>query len=108
MLPGDVVWAGLGESAGREQLGSRPCVVISGQDHLDAATDLVVVLPCTSRDRGWINHIRLVGPTGLERPTFAMTEQPRTVSRARIVAASGRVSPECLRELAAWVHRWLV
>lgn len=103
-----MVWADLGEAAGREQTGRRPCVVISAQHHLDAATDLVVVLPCTTRDRGWINHLRLTGPTGLEQPTFAMTEQPRTISRARVAGTAGRVSPDCLDEIAQWVHRWLV
>lgn len=108
MGPGDVVWVDLGDAVGREQRGRRPAVVVSSSDHLAAADALVSVVPCTSRDQGWINHIRLdVTGGGLDHPTFALTEQVRTVARDRVVGTAGLVSPGCLAEIMAWIHRWL-
>lgn len=109
MRPGQVVWVDLGQTVGREQRGRRPAVVVSSSDHLAAATTLVSVVPCTTVDRGWINHIRVDdGVAGLGDPTFAMTEQVRTVSRQRVVGDAGVVAGSSLAEVMAWVHRWLV
>lgn len=108
MEPGTVIWVDLTGARGKEQQGRRPAVVVSSRDHLSAVTDLVLVVPCTTRDRGWINHVPLTGPAGLEAPTFAMTEQVRAVSRSRVNSEGGAVSQECLRKIRAWVHRWLV
>ena len=102
---GSVVWVDLGAPAGTEQGGRRPGLVISSADHLDV-TRLVTVLPCTTRDRGWPNHVALRG-AGTPVPTLAMTEQPRTISRERIRGVIGDVGPECMADVMAWVSRWL-
>ncbi|WP_375086695.1 type II toxin-antitoxin system PemK/MazF family toxin [Microbacterium sp. LS_15] len=39
------------------------------------------------------------GPSGLDRPSWIMTEQPRTVSRERLTGIAGSVSPGCLAEV---------
>ena len=104
--PGSVVW--MDEQAiGTEQDGRRPALVISSRDHLEIVTNLVIVVPCTSRDRGWINHIRLTGKTGLKQATFAMTEQVRTIDRSRVSRESGHVDGETLGTVITWVHRWI-
>lgn len=108
MRPGSVVWVELAPAEGREQSGRRPAVVVSSTDHLASATTLVIIVPATSRDRGWPNHVPLIGQTGVAGPTFAMTEQVRTISRSRVVRDAGDVAPECLVEIMEWVHRWLV
>ena len=105
MRAGSVVWVDLRTPSGTEQGGRRPALVISSDDHLDA-TRLVTVLPCTTRDRGWPNHVALRGAT-TPAPKLAMTEQPRTISRERIRGVIGDVSPECLADVMAWVSRWL-
>lgn len=107
LAPGDVAWVDFGGGDGREQSGRRPAVVLSSPAHLHAATELVTVLPCTARDRGWGNHIALSGDLQLEQPTFAMTEQPRTISRSRVHGTAGQVSPACLTLMREWVARWL-
>ena len=103
LAPGDVVWVDLDPVLGHEQGGRRPLLVVSGRDHLDIVSALVVGLPITTAARGWPNHVRLHGPTGLERPSWAMTEQPRTLSRARIRNVSGTVTPATLALARRWV-----
>ena len=88
---GSVLWATLSPASGREQAGRRPVVVVSSDDYLEAVTTLAIVVPVTGVDRGWPNHIRLTGPTGLDSPSWAMTEQPRTIDRARVRTVAGQV-----------------
>ena len=107
LLPGRIVWADLGGTVGREQAGRRPCLVVGSRDLLEVADTLVVVVPCTSKDRSWRNHIPLTGDTGLAVATFAVTEQPRTISRQRLGRAIGYVDDGCLTEIMRWVHTWL-
>jgi mRNA interferase MazF len=82
-------------------------VVVSSTDHLAAATTLVTVVPATSRDRGWPNHVALRGDTGLDVATFAMTEQVRTIARDRVVNVSGEIEEASRAEIREWVRRWL-
>ena len=71
--------------------------------YLDAVTTLAIVLPITTTDRGWPNHISVDGPSGLDRPSWIMTEQPRTLSRDRITRVAGEVSAGCLASVRLWL-----
>jgi hypothetical protein len=42
------------------------------------------------------------------RPTFAMAEQARAISRSRLHRHSGIVSDACLSDVAQWVDHGLV
>lgn len=88
---GDVLWATLDPTSGREQSGRRPVVVVAGDEYLDVVTTLVIVVPVTTTNLGWPNHVPLTGPTGLADPSWAMTEQPRTIDRGRLHGVAGRV-----------------
>ncbi len=102
LSPGDIVWVFLDPVVGREQSGRRPAVVVSSRGHLLIADTLVIVVPVTSVDRGWSNHIPL-GPDALQRRSWAMTEQVRTISRERVVGRVGRVDPATLAEIRRWI-----
>ncbi|WP_370246748.1 type II toxin-antitoxin system PemK/MazF family toxin [Nocardioides sp.] len=106
-----MVWADLAPTVGREQAGRRPVLVVAGAGYLELVTTLAIVVPISTIDRGWPNHVPLTGPVtaagtdrGLSRPSFALTEQPRTISRTRLRGHLGRVDDRCLRT----VHEWLV
>ena len=103
LAPGVVAWATLEPVRGREQGGHRPVLVIASTGYLDAITTLVIVLPISTVDRGWPNHIAIVGPSGLDRPSWIMSEQPRTLSRERITGIAGHVSQGCLKEVRLWL-----
>jgi len=96
LYPGVVAWAYLDPVEGREQGGGRHVLILAGQDYLNAVTTLVVVLPVTTVNRGWSNHIQLTGATGLAQASWVMTEQPRTISRTRISQISGSAEESCV------------
>lgn len=106
LVPGAVVWVELDPAAGREQGGRRPAVVVAGRDYLEVVDTLAVIVPITTVDRGWPNHVEIRGGE-LRRSCWAMTEQIRTVSRRRIVGQAGRVDGEVLRSIRQWVSDFL-
>ena len=107
LAPGVVAWAALEPVRGREQGGHRPVLIVASGGYLDAVTTLVIVLPITSTDRGWPNHVRVEGSSGLDRPSWVMTEQPRTLSRDRITGVAGEVSIDCLAAVRTWLGDFL-
>jgi mRNA interferase MazF len=107
LAPGAVAWASLEPVRGREQGGHRPVLVIASTGYLEAVTTLAIVLPITTVDRGWPNHIRVEGLNDLERPSWIMTEQPRTVARDRLTRISGHVTPACLDAVRVWLGDFL-
>lgn len=104
---GDVVWAELSPKRGREQSGRRPALVVSSRGYLRTVTTLVVVLPVTTVERGWSNHVALRGDHGLARPSWAMTEQVCTISRDRVVAVAGGVDSPTMEEVDEWLRAML-
>jgi mRNA interferase MazF len=104
LVRGSIVWVDFDPTRGREQRGFRPALVVAGADYLEAVRDLVIVVPITSVDRGWPHHVALKGQkVGLAKQSFAMTEQPRTISRGRIARQSGVAD----RSTMAAVNQWL-
>lgn len=101
--PGVVAWASLEPVRGREQGGHRPVLVIASVGYLEAVTALAIVLPITTVDRGWPNHVAVAGAAGLPQPSWVMTEQPRTLSRDRLTGIAGRVDDSCLAEVRTWL-----
>ena len=103
---GTVVWCDLDPVVGSEQGGRRPALVISSLDYSTAISHMTLIVPCTSRQRAWPNHVRLSGPTGLTGDTYAITEQPRSISLERVRNISGRVDEKTLARVCRWVHLW--
>ncbi|MGH3445258.1 MAG: type II toxin-antitoxin system PemK/MazF family toxin [Nocardioidaceae bacterium] len=103
---GAVAWAWLDPTIGREQAGRRPVVVVASEGYIDVATTLLIVVPVSRTDRGWPNHVRLAGVPQLP-PSFAITEQPRTVSRDRLGDPIGHVDDGCLAEIKQWLADFL-
>lgn len=103
LLEGQIWWATPTPTVGREQAGRRPVVIVSGQEYHDTVTTRALVVPVTTRDRGWPNHVRLTGRTGLDNPSWAMTEQVRVISRERLAAPVGLVDVDCLDDVRRWI-----
>ncbi|MGO3147827.1 MAG: type II toxin-antitoxin system PemK/MazF family toxin [Leucobacter sp.] len=102
---GLVVWADLDPVRGREQAGRRPALIVASDAFLEQANTLAIVVPATTKDRGWPNHVRLHGSAlDLPAPTFAMTEQPRTITRERLIKSAGYVDISVMREVDRWLR----
>lgn len=106
LAPGDLWWAELDPVRGREQSGRRPVLVVASAGYLRAVTALVIVVPITTVDRHWPNHVGL-GDCGLPRRSWAMTEQPRTLSRGRLIGLVGRIDRTTLTEVRTWLRDFL-
>ena len=104
---GSVAWADLSPTLGREQSGNRPVLVVASRAYLESLTELVVVLPTTSVDRGWPNHVRLRGAHGLDRASWAMTEQVRTIARDLISDVAGLVDDATLSDVDVYLRDFL-
>lgn len=104
---GAVAWASLDPTRGREQAGRRPVVVVSSDAYLDVVDTLAIVVPVTSARRAWPNHVPLAGEHGLDRECWAMTEQPRTIARARIAEVAGMVDRSTLATIDVWLRDFL-
>ena len=110
LTPGSVIWVGLSPVVGSEQQGHRPAVVVSSAAYLSTVTPrlgLVVVVPATTVEYGWRHHVPLSGETGLGRPTWALTDQPRTISTDRITQVSGRVDDATARAIGQAMRLFL-
>jgi len=87
--------------------GRRPVLVIASRGYLEIITTLVVVLPITSVRRVRPNHVLLRGSHGLDRPSWAMTERPRTIARDRISAVAGLVDDATLSDVDVYLRDFL-
>lgn len=105
---GMVVWVELDPARGGEQGGRRPAVVVASDAYLAMADTLAIVVPGTTTRRDWPNHVPLSG-THLElpQPTFAMTEQPRTITRGRICDHAGEVDRRTMERIDQWLGDFL-
>lgn len=106
---GMVVWAEVDPVRGRDQSwGRRPALIIASDFYLEQADTLAIIVPATTKDRRWPNHVLLQGPRlALAQPTFAMTEQPRAVTRDRLVEVAGVVNTATMREVDRWLRDFL-
>jgi len=103
-----VVWTELDPVRGREQAGRRPALVVASDLYLEQADTLAIIVPATTNDRGWPNHVLLRGPqVSLPQPTFAMTEQPRTITRERLFEVLGVVDAATMRDVDGWLRDFL-
>jgi mRNA interferase MazF len=67
---------------------------------------LALVVPITTVDRGWPNHIE-VFHSELGRRSWATSEQVRAISRERVVARAGRVNYTTLAAVRGWLADFL-
>ena len=103
-----VVWAELDPVRGREQDGRRPALIVASDLYLEQADTLAIIVPATTNDRGWPNHVTLKGADlALAQPTFAMTEQPRVVARERLIDVVGTVDAATMQEVDRWLRDFL-
>jgi mRNA interferase MazF len=83
---------------GREQLGSRPVLVVSVDEINHGPSGLSVVIPFTTRDRGVALHVPVEPPEGgLVEHSVLLPEQIHAADQGRLSKLLGRVNDETLR-----------
>ncbi len=93
-LRGEVWFADLNPTRGREQQGCRPVLVVSHDVFNGGPAELAVILPLTSRLRKIRSHVRVDPPEGgLKSQSSVMCEAIRSVSKERLIRRFG-----CLEE----------
>ena len=99
ILRGDIWWADLDPTRGREQAGLRPVVVIS-HDLFNARSGTVIALAMTSQapSAGFPLTLEITSAT-LPKRSWVKMSQIRTLSVERLDNRIGAVSPEELSEI---------
>jgi mRNA interferase MazF len=94
VLRGDVVWAELDPTQGREQAGRRPVLVIS-HDVFNERSGTVIAMAITSQAQkaGFPLTVELLSG-GLPKRSWVKVGQIRTLSVERLKRRIGRISPE--------------
>ena len=94
---GDFIWIDLDPTAGHEQGGRRPAIVLSPHSY-NAAAGLCVVCPITSRVRGY--PFEAVLPEGTSLRGVVLADQPRSISwEKRRMRHAGRAPDIVLSEV---------
>jgi mRNA interferase MazF len=105
---GEVWLATLDPTLGHEQGGSRPCVVVSADAYNRLPIGMVIVVPLTTRDRGFAHQPAIASETaGLPSRSFARPEDVRAISTARLGKRFGQVSDDELAAMAGVLRAWL-
>ena len=96
ILRGDVRWADLSSTRGREQAGERPVLVIS-HDVFNARSGTVIAMALTSQpQRAGFPLTLELDARGLPKRSWVKISQVRTLSAERLGRRIARASPEQL------------
>ena len=101
---GEVWLAALDPVEPGEQGGTRPVLVVSTNAFNAWPVGLVIVVPITTRDRGFAHHVGVVGG-GLDRPSFVMPEYVRSVTQRRLQRRLGDAEQSTLSAVDDWLRR---
>lgn len=105
---GQIALADLNPVAGRDQGGRRPVVVVSHRRY-GVIPGLFLAVPLTATFRGLPHHVRIdaSSETGLDRVSYAMTEQIRAMSLSRIDRVLGRLDPATFGVVSRFLHMFI-
>lgn len=100
VVQGEIWLARLDPVRGREQRGTRPVVVVSGNS-MNTHFGIVIACPLSSKVKGYAGTVLLAADKahGLSEPSEVLTFQIRAISRERLVRRVGRVSNEELLDI---------
>ncbi len=99
---GEIYDAALDPTSGSEQAGFRPVIIVS-RDAINAASGVVVVVPCTTYREG-----RNIYPSqvlveasqgGLRETSLVLGEQVRAISKRRLKRRRGSLTAEAMSNL---------
>lgn len=102
MKRGDVYDARLSPTAGSEQAGVRPVVIVS-RDAINQYSPVIVVVPLTNQSnvkRAYPNNVTIAaGEGGLTADSVALGGQVRAISKTRLLRLRGALSPSTMQAI---------
>lgn len=103
---GDLVWISLNPTAGHEQSGRRPALVLTPRSY-NRKTGLCIVCPATRQAKGYAFEVEIQNSAGTS--SVVLSDHLRNVDwRARKVQLIHRVSPVELLNVVARIEALLV
>jgi mRNA interferase MazF len=104
ILRGDILWANLSPSAGHEQEGLRPVLVLS-HEIFNERSGTVIAVALTSHEQraGFPLTLELSG-FGLPKRSWVKISQVRTLSVERLSEKLGRATPEVVEQVVAGLN----
>ena len=94
ILRGDIVWANLGPTVGKEQSGQRPVLVLS-HDVFNDNSGTVIAAALTSKEQKAAFPLTLeISSKNLPKKSWVKISQIRTLSVARLGQKIGRLKEE--------------
>jgi mRNA interferase MazF len=102
---GDIWLADLNPIRGREQVGMRPCLVVSVNLFNQSPAELVIVIPLTTRAKGIRTHVSLAPPEGgVREQSFIKCEDVRSISTERLTSRWGAIAPATMRTVEDYLR----
>ena len=97
---GEVWQVKFSPTAGREQDGSRPAMIISVDKFNLGPAELVIAIPMTRTRRGIASHVFVPkGEAGLESDSYIMVEAVRSISKERLLTYRGDLTYPRIEEV---------
>lgn len=94
---GDIWLVDFGNPVGHEQGFQRPAIVVSRDDFNAGPTELVVVVPATTKQRNTPLHVVVTPPEGgFRQVSYIKCEDVRSISQDRLISRWGQVTPATL------------
>lgn len=94
LLRGEVRWADLDPTRGREQAGQRPVLILSADVFNERSGTVIAVALTSQPQRASFPLTLALDPDLLPKPSWVKISQIRTLSVQRIGRKLGTVSPE--------------
>ena len=98
---GEIWYINLDPTVGHEQAKKRPCLIVSNNKFNQGGSELIIVVPLTSKLKTNPLHVFLSSQeSGLKVDSYILCDQIRTVSQERIHGTSlGIISQAVMRQV---------
>jgi len=104
ILRGDIFWAELDPTQGREQSGRRPVLILSHEVFNERSGTIIAVVLTSQEPKAGFPLTLELNSTSLPKRSWAKMSQIRTLSVLRLSTKIGRVSPEELNQIIEGLH----
>lgn len=102
------IWSvALDSTVSNAQRGTRPCVVVSSDRFNALPIRQAIIVPLTTRERGFPHHVAVTDDGGLNQQSWAMREAVRTMSTVRFGRMISTVAAETIGQITAQLVLWL-